>query len=114
MRNLERLVRRLERKTSEKFVSEKPYCLHKKPVVSFPDGSIDGDTDRCRICSKPTLFISIDYPGSDKEQKRMLAEAKHFWAESEHDNSLKKLDRKTVLEIVCEEFQVAPGDIVST
>jgi hypothetical protein len=112
MRNLERLIKKLETKTSGMFEAEKPFCIHRKPAISYPDGSIEGDSERCKICENPQLMISIRYSNCEREKMQLLSEAKHFLAESETDSDFQVLERKEIIDIVCREFEVAREDLL--
>lgn len=104
-RNLERFVRKLEMKTSARFSTEKPFCEHRRPVVWFPDGTVENETDSpCLSCDSPRLEISIVYRGCPAIRLRLVREARFMVAESQL--TFPTLDQAERLKLICEEFDV--------
>ena len=108
--NLERFIRRLEKKTSARISTEKRFCQHRRPVVWFPDGTVENNTDSpCESCDRPRLKISIDYRDCPAIRLRLIREARFLVAEFEL--SFPTIDRAKRLEIICEEFDVTLEDL---
>jgi hypothetical protein len=111
--NLRNLIARIEKKTKAKFSGAPAYCVHRSPLITFPNNEIEGSVGRCQValCRKPQLRILVTYPSSPLERKRFLDEARLSFDEMRFDRD-RVLTVAQIIEIICAEFQVSRENLL--